>query len=157
MKSIVCATFTVVMLFATAAAALHVPLPDCFAVTVHVPAAFTVNAVPDTVQTVDGDDVNVTASPDDAVAARVNGDSDRPREVGGLNVIVCAAFVTVMTFATDEAGAHVPSPACAAVTVHFPAPVTVRAVPDTVQTVDGDDVNVTASPDKEVAARVSGD
>ena len=72
-------------------------------------------------------------------------------------MIVCAALFTVMTLATDNAGGHVPSPACAAVTVHFPVPVTVRALPDTVQTDDGNDVNVTARPDDDVATRVSGD
>lgn len=59
--------------------------------------------------------------------------------------------------ATDEAGLHVPSPACLAVTVHVPAVFKVRAIPDTVQTADGDAVNVTERPDDDVAARVNGD
>ena len=74
-----------------------------------------------------------------------------------MKVIVWATLVMVMPFATDEAGLHVLSPACLAVTVHVPAAVTVRAVPDTVQTVEGDAVNVTGRRDDDVAARVNGD
>ena len=67
-----------------------------------------------------------------------------------MNVIVCAAFFTVMLFVKDGAALHVPSPACAATTEHVPAPFTLRAEPDTVQTVEGEDVNDTASPDEDV-------
>ena len=74
-----------------------------------------------------------------------------------MNVIVCAAFAMVMLFVKDGAALHVPSPACDAITLHVPAPTTLRAVPDTVQTVDGEDVNDTASPDEDVAARANGD
>ena len=74
-----------------------------------------------------------------------------------MNVIVWAAFAMVMLFVTDDAALHVPSPACAATTEHVPAPFTLRAVPDTVQTVDGEDVNDTASPAEDVAARANGD
>lgn len=74
-----------------------------------------------------------------------------------MKVIVWATLVIVILVATDDAEAHVASPACAAVTVHLPAAVTVRAVPDTVQTVEGDAVNVTGRPDDDVAARVNGD
>ena len=76
---------------------------------------------------------------------------------GLVKVIVWATFTAVMPFVTDEAGLHVLSPACAAVTLHVPAAVTVRAVPDTVQTLEGDAVNVTDRPDDDVAARVNGD
>ena len=72
-------------------------------------------------------------------------------------MIVWAAFAMVMLFVKDGAALHVPSPACAATTEHVPAPFTLRAVPDTVQTVDGEDVNDTASPDEDVAARANGD
>ncbi len=77
--------------------------------------------------------------------------------VGLVKVIVWATFVMVMPFATDDAEAHAASPACAAVTVHVPAAITVRAVPDAVHKVEGDAVNVTGRPDDDVAARVNGD
>ena len=72
-------------------------------------------------------------------------------------MIVCATFAMVMRFVTDDAALHVPSPACDAITLHVPAPTTLRAVPDTVQTADVEDVNDTASPDEDVAARANGD
>ena len=72
-------------------------------------------------------------------------------------MMFCATFPMVMRFVTDDAALHVPSPACDAITLHVPAPTTLRAVPDTVQTADGEDLNDTASPDEDVAARVNGD
>jgi hypothetical protein len=63
---------------------------------VHLPAAFTVRAVPDAVQTVDGVAVNVTERPDDDVAARASGDCATVSDVGGLKVIVCDDFSTVV-------------------------------------------------------------
>jgi len=53
-------------------AATHVPLPDCDATTVHVPAVVSVADAPATVHTPGVVEANVTASDDVAVASSAN-------------------------------------------------------------------------------------
>jgi hypothetical protein len=78
----------------TGTAAAYVASPAWAAVTVQVPADTSVTVVPATVQTPWVDDVNVTASPEPAVAVSVRVPAVTRTSVGCANVIVCEVEVT---------------------------------------------------------------
>ena len=71
------------------------PLPDCVAVSLQVPDAMKETAVPETVQTVDGEGAIVTARPELALTVRV---ACPPIDWGveiAPNVMLCASLFTV--------------------------------------------------------------
>jgi hypothetical protein len=72
---------------------------------VHVPAATIVTVDPETVQTAVVAELNVTASPEVAVAETVNGGLPKALFASAPKVIVCVALPTVKLCDTCGAGA----------------------------------------------------
>jgi len=70
-------------------------LPAWFAATVQLPSVRRVTVVPDTEQTPPVSELNVTVSPDDAVADTVKGGSLTAFATRAPNVMVWLALVTV--------------------------------------------------------------
>ena len=75
---------------------------------VHVPAATTVTVLPLTVQMVVVVEVNVTGSPDDAVALIVNGATPSVTLAIAGNVMVCVAPEEIVTLNDCVASGGVP-------------------------------------------------
>ena len=145
---------TTVKLCETGVAAAYVPLPACEACIVQVPAATNVALVPLTVQMPVVCEAKLTANPELAVAASVNG-VPTVCAPGLANVIVwgwsCAPASTVKLRIAGIAGAYVILPVCVARIVQTPATGRFAVVPDTVQTCVVSETNLTGSPEVAVA------
>jgi hypothetical protein len=120
------------------------------------PTLTRVTVVPDTVHTDAVVDVNVTASPDDAVAVSVN--VPEPKALLGIvgKVMVWPVGEIVKLWLTEAAAAYAELPGCAAWMVHVPTVTSVTVLPETVQTETVDDVKITVSPEDAVALIVIG-
>ena len=119
----------------TEGAGAQVESPSWVAVIEHVPRETSVTVAPDTVQTPVLFDINVTASPELAVALKANdGVAKRCRSGNTPNVIVCALPVTVNVCVTAGAAAQVELPSWVAVIEHVPSVSSVTVTPDTVHT-----------------------
>src|SRR5262249_23074796 len=98
-----------------------------------VPALMAVTVLPETVQTPGESEANDTASFDVADADRAT-DWPSVALAGGVKLIVCGIFWTVMDPGTWWAGAYLSSPGWEAVTVQVPALAGVSVEPETVHT-----------------------
>ena len=72
------------------------PLPACAATSEHSPPVTNVTVNPATVHTGLVTELNATTSPDEAVGATASGPLANTWLPGAANVIVCAAFATVI-------------------------------------------------------------
>ena len=103
-------------------AALKFALPACDAVTVHEPAPVMWTDAPLTVQLPEAE--NDTGRPEDADALTAKSGSPNVLPDSAANVIAWSPFAIAKVRATSGAAKCVASPACDAVTVHEPTPVT---------------------------------
>lgn len=137
-------------------AAAQFALPACVAWIVQVPTAASATVAPEMAQTEGVAEAKLTARPDDAVAATVNGGVPKARFESAPKVMVWLSCVTWKLWFTGVAAAQSALPACAALIVHVPTAASVAVVPDTVHTAGVVDPKVTASPEDAVALTVNG-
>ena len=109
--------------------------------------------VPDTEQTVLGEAVKVTPSPEVAVALTVSG-VPTVCDVIAPKVMACAFPLTVKVWVIGVAAEYELLPDCDAVIEQLPEPTKLTVLPDTVQTVLGEAVKVTARLELADAIRV---
>ncbi len=143
----------------TSGAALNASLPACDATMLHWPTACNVTVFPVTVQTAGVVLAKLTASPDDAVADKLNGGSFSRLSGSGPKSIVwdCgAAAATVKVRTTFGAALNASLPACDATMLHWPTPCNVTVFPVTVQTAGVVLAKLTASSDDAVADKLNG-
>jgi hypothetical protein len=131
-------------------------LPAWFASTVHVPAPTIVTVEPDTVQTLVVAVLNVTASPEVALAETVNGASPKFLPPSAPKLIVWFAFDTVKDCDTCGAALKFALPAWFASMVQVPVPTIVTVEPSNVQTPVVAVLKLTPNPEEAVAVTVKG-
>src|SRR5713101_8243971 len=137
---------------APSGAGLKLLFPPWDAVIVPLPAAVRVTVLPETVQLPVA--AKLTARPEEAVAAMVNGGSLAVLSASGLNVIVWSPFAMLNVRATSDAGLKLLFPPWDAVIVQLPAAVRVTVLPETVQLPVA--AKLTARPEEAVAVTVNG-
>src|SRR5215831_2043839 len=123
-KVMACAAFLTAKVRSTLAAASKLLSPVCVALTVILPAPLIVSVLPLIVAGPDSNS-NDTGRFEDAVALKPNGASPKVRS-GNANVITWVAFFTRNDLSTPGAASKLLSPACVALTVTLPVPVTVK-------------------------------
>lgn len=139
----------------TAGAALNEALPAWLAVIVTLPALVMVTCAPARVTLSDVDE-NETASPELAVAVRLNGASPNVLAAKAAKVIVCPAILTVSVCCTSAAARKLLFPLWLAVMVVAPAFKIVTVLPLMDATVASLLAYETASPEVEVAVKLNG-
>jgi hypothetical protein len=118
---------------------------------VHVPAATSVTAPPDTVQTDVVCEVKVTGRPDDVLPVIVNGAVPNTWFERGQKMMLWPPSVTWNPWFTGVAAAQFALPACAAWRVQAPADTSESVDPDTVHTAGVVEEKLTARPDDALA------
>jgi hypothetical protein len=123
---------------------------------VHVPVAFSVTVVPETLQTLVVCELKLTARPEVAVALTVKVPEPRVWFASAPKAMVWVPRVTWKVRLTGVAAAQSTLPACAAWIVQEPTATSVTVAPDTVHVAGVVELKVTASPDDAVALTVNG-